>query len=109
VVQKIGGPLGPDDMFRLQDLLRHRDPAVCRKAEQVILSMSPGGVPKTDAELAMARTLNPFLTIPPRHLPRRRTPGPAATLRSELKASWRHVKANLTRRRREEREQAKRS
>ena len=64
VVQRIGGPLGPEDMFRLRDLLLHRNHAVRRKAEEVIMSMAPGGVPKTDAELAMARTLNPFLRPP---------------------------------------------
>lgn len=30
VVQQIGGPLGPEQLFSLRDLPRHRDPAVCR-------------------------------------------------------------------------------
>ncbi len=34
VVQQIGGPLGPDDMSRLQDLLRHRDPCVSARNQQ---------------------------------------------------------------------------
>lgn len=64
LVQKIGGPLDPEDMFRVQDLLRHRDLGVRRKAEEVIMSMSPSSLPKTDVALAMARTFNPFLQPP---------------------------------------------
>jgi hypothetical protein len=99
VVQQIGGPLGPDDMFRLQDLLRHRDPAVCRKAEQVIMSMAPGGMPKTDAELAMARTLNPFLRPPPNRRALRADPD---------FARWR-AEFNAARRKERERDQGRMS
>jgi hypothetical protein len=73
VVQQIGGPIEPDALFGLQSLLRHHDAAISAKVEQVIMSLSPGGVPKSPEGLALERVFNPFLAIPPS---RRRGPSP---------------------------------
>jgi hypothetical protein len=64
VVERIGGPVGWDEMSGLQSLLRHNDPNVALKAERVIMSMSPGGVPTSPEGLAMMRAFNPFLAVP---------------------------------------------
>ena len=73
LVRQIGGPLGVDEMFAMQSLLRHRDPAVCEKAEQVIMAASPCGVPDSPAGIAAMRAINPFLQAPPARRPPRRT------------------------------------
>lgn len=74
VVQRIGGPLLPEEWLRLRSLFQHRDPAVRRKAAEVIMSMAPGGAPTSDAELAMMRIFNPLLAVPPRRRVRPRRP-----------------------------------
>ena len=66
VVQRIGGPLGPDELFGLQSLLQDRNPDVGRKAEVVIMSLSPSGLPDSPEAAARMRLLNPFLTPIPR-------------------------------------------
>ena len=71
VIEQIGTPSAPDDLFALQSLLRHRSPFVRQKAEELILAASPGGMPDSPEGLALVRAFNPFLQPPPRR-PRRR-------------------------------------
>lgn len=73
VIQTLGGPLGLNEMWGLQSLLRHRNPDVCQKAEQVIISQSPSGSPGSPIHTAFMRAFNPFLTPPARRRPPRRT------------------------------------
>ena len=72
VVQALGGLFGPDEMFGLQSLLRHRNPGVCQKMKWVIMAASPCGLPKSSEALAMMRTFNPYLHLPP-NSPKRKT------------------------------------
>jgi hypothetical protein len=105
VVQKIGGPVGVDELFGLQTLYQHADPNVRAKAEQVIMSLSPGGVPDSSEDAAVMRAFNPFLAIPPRCRPRRtRTSDFAAALRGDQAAGRRLRKSNAAWQKREERE-----
>jgi hypothetical protein len=64
VIQDIGGPLGPDEMFGLQSLLGHRDPDVCEKVEQIIMAAGPCGLPDSPIGAVLMRAFNPFLTPP---------------------------------------------
>jgi hypothetical protein len=72
IVQQIGGPPEPSTIFGLQSLLGHHSTAVREKAEQVIMSFAPCGIPDSSVAAAMMRTVNPFLQTPPRRPPRRR-------------------------------------
>jgi len=74
VVQQIGSPLEFEDMFSLQYLLGHDDPGVRAKTEQVVMSLTPGGIPDSAEELALERILNPFLQPLPAYRPRRTRP-----------------------------------
>ena len=57
----------------LQSLLRHRNPGVGQKAEQVIMSMIPGGPPTSPEAAALARAFNPFLAPLPRRRRKKQT------------------------------------
>ena len=110
VVQQIGGPLEMDELFSLQSLLQDCDPHVRAKATVVIMSASPGGVPKTPEAAALALAFNPFLATPPRCRPRRtRTTDFVKALHGDRAAARRLAKSNAARQKREERERAKRS
>jgi hypothetical protein len=111
VVQQIGGPLGPEEMFGLQSLLGHRDRDVCKKAEQVIMSLSPSGVPDNPASAALMRAFNPFLQPPrsPRSRPRptKRLVDFAAALQGDHAAAVRRARSSAALEKREEKERAK--
>ena len=113
LVQQIGGPLGMVEMCGLQSLLQHDDPNVRAKAERVIMSMSPGGIPETPEGLAMMRAFNPFLRVPTRGRPRRtrrtRTSDLVAELRGDQAAARRRTRSIAAWQKREEREQGTRS
>ena len=64
VIEQIGGPVGFDDMCRLQSLLGQRAPSVCQKAAEVIMSLGPGGPPKSPEDAAAMLDSNPFLRPP---------------------------------------------
>ena len=110
VVQKIGGPLGNEDMFRLQSLLGHHDSGVRAKAELVIMSLCRG-IPDTLEALALERDCNPFLQPLPRGRPRRnRSTGSAkAALRSGLAAIVRYARSKAAQQKRDRREQGRRA
>ena len=110
VVQQIGGPFGPDELFGLQSLLRHRNRHVVQAAEQIIMSASPCGPPDSPESAALMRAFNPFLTPPPRCRPRRtRTADFAAALRGNRAAGRRRVRSSVARQKREERELGRRT
>lgn len=110
VIQRIGGPLEPKEMFALQFLLRHRNPAVCEKVARVIMSMSPGGIPDSPQGIALMRAFNPFLQSPPRCRKRRtRLSDIQAASRGDWDAVRRRARYNAARRKEEEREFRKRT
>jgi hypothetical protein len=109
LVQQIGGPLGPAEFFKLQALLRDHAPTVRRKAEEVIMSMSPCGVPDNAESLALSRAFNPFLRLPP-SVPHRRTrlSDFQATCRGDLAAARRRQRSQRALERKEQQEQGRR-
>jgi hypothetical protein len=108
VIERIGGPLGPDEMFGLQSLLRHSDPRVREKAEQVIMAASTPGLPDSPEGIALMRAFNPFLATPPRLPPRRtRLSDFAAALRGDQAAIRRRARSSAAWQRREERERGR--
>jgi hypothetical protein len=113
VVQQIGGPLGPDEMFGLQSLLGHRNQDIREKAERVIMSLSPSGVPDNPTSAALMRAFNPFLQPPrsPSSRPRRtkRLVDFAAALKGDHAAALRRARSSAAWEKREEKEQGKKS
>ncbi len=71
LVQQLGQPLGVDEFFRLQQLLQDHSPAVRQKAEETLMALSAGGLPKSPEATALARAFNPAFWGPPRCPPRR--------------------------------------
>jgi len=67
VVARIGVPLGPDEFFALQTLLRHRVPRVREKAAEVFVALSPGGMPNSPCAAAFMRAFHPAFWTPPCH------------------------------------------
>lgn len=63
VVQRIGGPPTLEEMFSLQSLLLHQNPAVQSKAAMAIMAMSPGGLPDNPETIELMRVFNPFLRV----------------------------------------------
>ena len=110
LAEQIGGGIGFEEMLKLQALLRHRDSRVREKAERLIMSMCPGGVPDSPEERELMRSINPFLQPPPRR-PRgkSRFSDMTAAFRGDQAAIRRRAKYNAARRREEEREQLRRS
>jgi hypothetical protein len=66
VMQRIGGPLGMDEILLLQGMLGDRNPRIRRKAELVIMAVGPCGLPESPEDEAFMRAFNPFLQPFPR-------------------------------------------
>jgi len=72
IEQIIVAPLQIDEFSQLHRALRHRDPAVREKAEQILMAASPGGMPNTPEGLAMLRAFHPLLCFTPPRSNRKR-------------------------------------
>lgn len=108
IIQRIGGPLGQAEFRSLRSLLRHPNPGVREKAEQIIRSASPRGLPDSPgSDLMQAYGL---LFQPPRCPPRRsRLADFNAMLRGDPGALRRRVRSGAAQQEREERKQGRRS
>jgi hypothetical protein len=106
VIQQIGGPFGPGELFSLQSLLQHGDPGVRAKAEAIIMSMGSSGLPDSPIRAVFMRAFNPLLAVPPPCPPRRtRLSDFNAVLRGDPAAIKRRVRSSAARQKRDEREQ----
>jgi hypothetical protein len=104
LIQQIGQPLGVDDFFNLQRLLRDDCPAIREKVEEVFMALSPGGLPKSPEAAALAKAFNPAFWGPPRCPPRRtRLSDFAAALRGDQAAIRRRARSSAARQKRDER------
>lgn len=45
VIQRIGGPLGPEEYYGIRKLLAHEVTRISEKASEVLTALSPGGPP----------------------------------------------------------------
>lgn len=110
LVQLLGGPLGPTELFELRTLLRHRSAAVREKAEETITAVSPCGIPNDPRIAALMRAVNPLLSTPPPPPPPRRTrmSDLTAALRGDWAAFQRRARSSAAWQKREERERRKR-
>ena len=108
VLQRIGGPLGSDELYGLQYLIEHPDADVRQKAKQVIMAAGPCGLPGSPQAAARTQAFNPLLASPPRRrAPSKRLKDFRATLRGDLDAARRRAKSSAAWEKHEEREQAK--
>lgn len=67
VIQRIGGPLGPADHYRISSLLKHRAAKVRAKAAEVLEALSPDGPPS----LVPPEVMNAAMRLHPARLFRR--------------------------------------
>jgi hypothetical protein len=87
-VEQIGGPLGFDDMCRLQSLLQYGDRNVARKAKHIIKALGRAGLVSNPGSATLQSTFNPFLGVSQRR-PRRPSLFPQPNANSRRRAERR--------------------